>query len=66
MASLALAPVARVGDLGFPYGYKMVNVTSHVTLPPRHIIKHTTLLNLRIDDSLAINRLQLLLICGWG
>ena len=46
--------------------YKMVSVTRHVTPPPRHIIKHTNLLGLRIDYSLAIDRFNLLSLCGWG
>ena len=50
MASVSLVPVA----------YKMVNLTELTTQPPRHIIKHTSLLSLRIDDSLSINRLILL------
>ena len=46
--------------------YKMVSVTRHVPPPPRHIIKHTNLLGLRIGDSLAIDRIKLLSLCGWG
>ena len=41
--------------------YKMFNVTRCVTQPPYQIIKHTNLLSLRTDDSLAKNRLILLL-----
>ena len=33
----------------------MFDVTRLVTQPPRHIIKHTSLLSLRTDDSLSIN-----------
>ena len=40
--------------------YKMVNLTELITQPPRHFIKHASLLSLRIDDSLSINRLILL------
>ena len=42
----------------------MVNLPELITQPPRHIIKHTSLLSLRIDDSLSINRLILLLPGG--
>ena len=38
----------------------MVNVTRCRTPSPRHIIQHTNLLSLRIDDCLSINRLELL------
>ena len=40
--------------------YKKVNLTELITQPPRRIIKHTSLLSLRIDDFLSINRLILL------
>lgn len=45
--------------------YKMFNVTRYVTPSPHHIIKHTNLLYLRIDDSPSNNRLELLPLCGW-
>ena len=38
----------------------MFKVTRLITQPPRHIIKHTSLLCLSIDDSLATSRLRLL------
>lgn len=38
----------------------MVNVTRLVAQPPRNIIKYINLLSLRIDDSLATDRLKLL------
>ena len=44
----------------FWVSYKMFNVTRLVTQLPRHIIKHTSQLSLRIDDSLVTNRLRLL------
>ena len=40
--------------------YKMFDITRLVTQPPRHIIKHTSLLSLRTDDYLSIKRLILL------
>ena len=45
----------------------MSNVTRDVTQPPRRIIKHISLLSLRIDDSLSSNRLTLLssVVGGW-
>lgn len=36
-----------------------------VTQSPRHIIKHTNLLSLRIDDSLATSRLIYIYIIIW-
>lgn len=54
--------MARIDDIDFSYKYKMVNIISHITLPPSYIIKYTNLLYLKIDDFLAINRLELLLI----
>ena len=44
----------------------MVNVTRLVTQPPRHIIKHTSLQNLRTDDSLAINNHLVLVVNVWS
>ena len=61
MASVSLVPVAKkIPHLLEPHTYKMVNLTELITQPPRHIIKHTSLLSLRIDDFLSINRLVLL------
>lgn len=42
--------------------YKIFNIIKHITLLPCHIIKHTNLLNLRIDDFLLTNKLKLLLL----
>ena len=45
----------------------MFNITRYVTQLPHRIIKHISLLSLRIDDSLSPNRLILLLsmVDGW-
>ena len=46
----------------------MFNFTRLVTQPPRHIIEHTSLSSLRVDDSLATNKLMLLssVVDVWG
>ena len=60
MASVGLVSVARRAAQFFGPPYKMFNVTRYVTQPPRRIIKHISLLSLRLDDSLSSNRLTLL------
>lgn len=53
--------MATVGLLSVIRGsYKIFSITRLVTQPPRYIITHISLLNLRIDDFLPLNRLTLL------
>ena len=59
VASLGLVPVA-MPTLIFLGLIQIGQSSKLITQPPRNIIKHTSLLSLRIDDSLLINRLTLL------
>ena len=66
VASLGLVPVA-MPTLIFLGLIQIGQSSKLITQPPRNIIKHTSLLSLRIDDSLLINRLTLLSsgVGGW-
>lgn len=61
MASTSLGTMAEKIFLFVRASYKMVNFTKRITLSFCHIIKYKSLLSLKIDDFLLINRLLLLL-----